>query len=53
MRFLEKRKMGLSYFFQYVKTSTDIVTKLTSGKSCIILNPEFAGSPILKEFLLS
>ncbi|KAF2253281.1 Phox-like protein [Trematosphaeria pertusa] len=35
-RFLERRRIGLSYFL-----------------NCILLNPEFAGSPVLKEFLFS
>ncbi|KAF1996717.1 Phox-like protein [Amniculicola lignicola CBS 123094] len=35
-RFLERRKIGLSYFL-----------------NCILLNPEFSGSPVLKEFLFS
>ncbi|CAM1504674.1 Fc.00g022650.m01.CDS01 [Cosmosporella sp. VM-42] len=36
-RFLEKRRAGLQYFL----------------KSCILLNPEFSGSPVLKEFLFA
>lgn len=27
--------------------------KLTEGYSCVLLNPEFASSPVLKEFVFS
>ncbi|KAF2187625.1 Phox-like protein [Zopfia rhizophila CBS 207.26] len=47
-RFLERRKAGLSYFLQYVPTQ-----HLMTIFSCVLLNPEFAGSPVLKEFLFS
>lgn len=51
-RFLERRKAGLSYFLKYVfdalpKTLADIEI------SCVLLNPEFSGSPVLKDFLFS
>lgn len=35
-RFLERRKIGLSYFL-----------------NCVLLNPEFAGAPVLKDFIFA
>lgn len=35
-KFLEKRRMGLSYFL-----------------NCVLLNPEFSGAPVLKEFVFA
>ncbi|KAH7123811.1 PX domain-containing protein [Dendryphion nanum] len=54
-RFLEKRKTGLSYFLKYVSRPVVPVHLSFSifRSPCILLNPEFAGSPVLKEFLFS
>jgi hypothetical protein len=54
-RFLERRKAGLSYFLKYVSHIVPIATPryCLTIFSCILLNPEFAGSPVLKEFLFS
>ncbi|KAK7609949.1 PX domain-containing protein [Phyllosticta paracitricarpa] len=41
-RFLERRKAGLSYFLN-----------LLMSRSCVLLNPEFSASPVLKDFLFS
>ncbi|KAF2088348.1 Phox-like protein [Saccharata proteae CBS 121410] len=49
-RFLERRKVGLSYFLKYV---ISFFLPPSSHFSCVLLNPEFAGSPVLKEFLFS
>jgi hypothetical protein len=51
-RFLEKRKQALSYFLKCVKSIRASGYRLTIY-SCILLNPEFAGSPVLKDFLFS
>ena len=55
-QFLEKRRMGLSYFLKSVSSSLPSIgchTVELMRPSCVMLNPEFAGSPILKEFIFS
>ena len=58
-KFLEQRKAGLSHFLKYValfETTYDIFSARTSlliNSSCILLNPEFAASPILKDFIFA
>lgn len=60
--FLEKRRAGLQYFLKYVAASHFPLPffffwscHLTGFRlcSCILLNPEFSGSPVLKEFLFA
>lgn len=51
-KFLEKRRGGLQYFLKYISDFPFCFRGLT-GNSCILLNPEFAGSPVLKEFLFA
>jgi hypothetical protein len=52
--FLEKRRAGLQYFLKYVPFQTSSRRQLADFcDSCILLNPEFSGSPVLKEFLFS
>lgn len=50
-RFLEKRRAGLQYFIQYGSISP--LWPVLTWCSCILLNPEFSGSPVLKEFLFA
>lgn len=50
-RFLEKRRAGLQYFLKCVYQS--IHPNYADLLSCILLNPEFSGSPVLKEFLFA
>ena len=50
-RFLEKRRAGLQYFLKYVGPFKSLLCTLTDSPSCILLNPEFSGSPVLKDFL--
>jgi hypothetical protein len=53
-KFLEQRKNGLSHFLKYVASlPTNVHVLLTRVSSFILLNPEFAASPILKEFIFS
>ncbi len=59
-KFLNKRRAGLQYFLKYVpiwhlnSPPLRICPGSTNhGSSCILLNPEFSGSPVLKEFLFS
>ena len=59
-RFLEKRRAGLQYFLKYVQLfcwadprRPVVDDVLTPGHSCIMLNPEFSGSPVIKNFLFS
>jgi hypothetical protein len=49
-KFLEKRRVGLQYFLKYELLNPCHQTILTRH-SCILLNPEFASSPVLKQFL--
>ncbi|OCK80957.1 PX domain-containing protein [Lepidopterella palustris CBS 459.81] len=49
-RFLERRKAGLSYFLKYVPYPS---SASPASLGCVLLNPEFSGSPVLKEFLFS
>lgn len=51
-RFLEKRRAGLSYFLKSVCYNGRYGLELTHH-SCILLNPEFSGSPVLKDFIFS
>lgn len=55
-KFLEKRRAGLQYFLKY-EASTNygllLLHGLTRSSSCILLNPEFSGSPVLKDFLFA
>lgn len=54
--FLEKRRAGLQYFLKLVliipQLNLSVLTTLCY-RSCILLNPEFSGSPVLKDFLFS
>jgi hypothetical protein len=50
-RFLENRRIKLQYFLKCVQYSID--SCMTNWHSCVLLNPEFSGSPVLKEFLFS
>ncbi|EDU46095.1 PX domain containing protein [Pyrenophora tritici-repentis] len=54
-RFLEKRKHGLSYFLKCVAIDNTPLAYIStdSKNSCVLLNPQFAGSPVLKDFLFS
>jgi hypothetical protein len=60
-QFLEHRRAGLQYFLKYVDGSSlpiflhnvFVCEILLKNNSCILLNPEFSGSPVLKEFLFS
>jgi hypothetical protein len=53
-KFLEKRRAGLQYFLQYApNTPGYYVVKLMIPSSCVLLNPEFSGSPVLKDFLFA
>jgi hypothetical protein len=53
-KFLEKRRIGLEYFLKLVYTvHTPVHIKDLPASSCILLNPEFSGSPVLKGFLFS
>jgi hypothetical protein len=49
-KFLETRRVGLQYFLKWVY-ETPYPRCMTDSCSCILLNPEFSGSPVLKEFL--
>ena len=58
-RFLEKRRAGLQYFLKYVfyvagalPARVPVILTIIF-RSCILLNPEFSGSPVLKDFLFS
>jgi len=57
-KFLESRRQGLSYFLSCVlhfhPCSGPGPGRLTGHciHSCILLNPQFAGSPLVKDFLL-
>lgn len=51
-RFLEKRRAGLQYFLKCVHQRFP-VQYYADFTSCILLNPEFSGSPVLKEFLFA
>jgi hypothetical protein len=50
-KFLENRRIKLQYFLKWVQCLSD--WGVTNWNSCILLNPEFSGSPVLKEFLFS
>lgn len=54
-KFLEKRRIGLAYFLKSVYTTYARLEKCIYSQvsSCILLNPEFSGSPVLKGFLFS
>jgi hypothetical protein len=48
--------MGLSYFLKCVRrprVRADLACYRLTGYSCVLLNPEFSGSPVLKEFVFS
>ena len=53
--FLEKRKTGLAYFMKYAASAKKSLSmQLTDFTSCILLNPEFSGSPaVLNEFIFN
>jgi hypothetical protein len=53
-QFLEKRRAGLQYFLKFaiLPHLGSIYTNM-SHPSCILLNPEFSGSPVLKDFLFA
>jgi hypothetical protein len=50
--FLEKRREGLAYFLKSVAQIPTPERLLNCG-SCVLLNPEFAGSPVLKDFVFT
>jgi hypothetical protein len=50
-KFLENRRAKLQYFLKWVYYMSS--WSLADWHSCILLNPEFSGSPVLKEFLFS
>jgi hypothetical protein len=52
-KFLENRRTGLQYFLKYVDMTPLNIRCSANWDSCILLNPEFSGSPVLKEFLFS
>lgn len=56
-KFLEKRRAGLQYFLKYEASSANYMILslhgLTHLFSCILLNPEFSGSPVLNDFLFA
>ncbi len=54
-RFLEARQRGLNHFLKYAADLERVwMTSLIEFcSSCILLNPEFAASPILKDFIFS
>ena len=49
-RFLDKRRQGLQYFLKYVHF---MLWGCADDGSCVLLNPEFSASPVLKDFLFS
>ena len=50
-KFLEIRRAKLQYFLKWVHHLS--AWSMANWLSCILLNPEFSGSPVLKEFLFS
>jgi hypothetical protein len=52
-KFLEKRRSGLSYFLKYVRVHCLVAREKLTEFSCVMLNPEFAGSAIVKEFIFA
>ncbi|OLN81707.1 PX domain-containing protein YPT35 [Colletotrichum chlorophyti] len=56
-RFLDKRRSGLQYFLKCVLChpyrGSSPANPADCLDSCIMLNPEFSGSPVLKDFLFS
>jgi hypothetical protein len=50
-KFLENRRIKLQYFLKWVQCLVN--WSVANSHSCILLNPEFSGSPVLKEFLFS
>lgn len=50
--FLDKRRIGLAYFMKCVNPRKSQLVLILS-LSCVLLNPEFSGSPVLKEFIFS
>ncbi|PMD38175.1 Phox-like protein [Hyaloscypha variabilis F] len=50
-KFLENRRAKLQYFLKCAYPLTGWT--IADSHSCILLNPEFSGSPVLKEFLFS
>lgn len=61
-KFLESRRIGLEYFLKYARSLPFqkqryyriAMIQLTSNvllSSCVLLNPEFSSSPIVKDFL--
>jgi hypothetical protein len=50
-KFLENRRAKLQYFLKLVYPQSR--WSVADRHSCILLNPEFSGSPVLKEFLFS
>jgi hypothetical protein len=49
-RFVDKRRQGLQFFLKYAHLR---LRRRTDGGSCVLLNPEFSASPVLKDFLFS
>ena len=49
-KFLKTRRVGLQYFLKWVYKTPNPECMIDSC-SCILLNPEFSASPVLKEFL--
>lgn len=53
-RFLEKRREGLAYFLKFVSLSHGRHRVYAyNGYSCVLLNPEFAGTPVMRDFIFS
>jgi hypothetical protein len=51
-KFLEQRKEGLAYFLKSVLLGLERLRyQLIRDNSCVLLNPEFASSPVMKDFL--
>lgn len=49
--FLESRRVGLEYFLKWVSRLLSSYIYSNVIISCVLLNPEFSGSPIVKDFL--
>lgn len=52
-KFLEARKRGLNHFLKCELPSQTAILGTDTISSCILLNPEFASSPVLKDFVFS
>jgi len=53
-QFLEHRRIGLQYFLKYVDVSAPPAhCRALTPPSCVLLNPEFSSSPVMKDFLFT